>query len=52
MGKKKRGRSVKERMREIKYGMKNGVGLDPRKHNFQQTPGSVICDCKELGNKK
>lgn len=38
-------------MRGIKYRMKDGVGLDPRKHNFQQTVGSVIRDCKELGNR-
>lgn len=50
--KKKRRRSVKERMRGIKYRMKDGVGPGPRKHNFQQTVGSVICDCEELGNRK
>lgn len=43
---------MKERMRGIKYRMKDGVGLDPRKHNFQWTVGSVICDCEELGNRK
>lgn len=43
---------MKERMRGIKYKMKDGVGQGPRKHNFQRTVGSVICDCKELGNRK
>lgn len=43
---------MKERMRGIKYRMKDGVGLEPRKHNFQWTVGSVICDCEELGNRK
>lgn len=47
----------KEKKREgrdggIKFRMKDGVGLDPRKHNFQQTVGSVICDCEKLGNRK
>lgn len=39
---------MKERMRGIKYRMKDGVGPDPRKHNFQRTVGSVICDWEEL----
>lgn len=30
-------------MRGIKYRMKDGMGPDPRKHNFQRTVGSVIC---------
>lgn len=50
--KKKRRRNVKERMKETKYGIKDGVGPDPRKPNFQWTVGSMICDCKAIGNKK
>lgn len=34
---------MKEWMRGIKYRMKDGMGPDPRKHNFQRTVGSVIC---------
>lgn len=44
-------RSVKERMREIKYRLKNGVGPDTRKYNFPRTVVSVICDCEELENR-
>lgn len=40
---------MKERMKETKYGIKDGVGPDPRKPNFQWT---MICDCKAIGNKK
>lgn len=36
-------------MKETKYGIKDGVGPDPRKPNFQWT---MICDCKAIGNKK
>lgn len=43
---------MKERMKETKYGIKYGVGPDPRKPNFQWTVGSMICDCKAIGNKK
>lgn len=43
---------MKERMKETKYGIKDGVGPDPRKPNFQWTVGSMICDCKAIGNKK
>lgn len=43
---------MKEWMRGIKYKMRDGVGPDPRKHNFPRTVGSVICDCEELGNGK
>lgn len=49
---KKRRKSAKEGMKGIQYRVKDGVGPDPRKHNFQRTVGSVICDCVELGNRK
>ena len=43
---------MKEWMRGIKYRMKDEVGLDPRKYNFQLTVRYVICDCEKLGKKK
>lgn len=38
---------MKKRMKGIKYRMKDRVGPDPAKPNFQPTVSSVICDCKE-----